>query len=102
MVDATDSAKVRAEELGVNLDDVQGSGQDGRILVSDVEAAASGIDASEAEEQFMVRLNPATGLGGYAFDADFAVLADERYRLTREQYEKYSDKHNGLRVIVKA
>jgi pyruvate/2-oxoglutarate dehydrogenase complex dihydrolipoamide acyltransferase (E2) component len=37
---ATTAAKERAAELGVNLDSVTGSGLNGRITVSDVEAAA--------------------------------------------------------------
>lgn len=41
-VDATDEAKARAEALGVDIRTVQGTGADGRVLVSDVEAAAGG------------------------------------------------------------
>jgi pyruvate dehydrogenase E2 component (dihydrolipoamide acetyltransferase) len=37
---ATTAAKERAEELGVDLANVTGSGLNGRITVSDVEAAA--------------------------------------------------------------
>lgn len=36
----TDAAARRAEELGVDLADVSGSGEGGRVTVSDVEAAA--------------------------------------------------------------
>jgi large subunit ribosomal protein L20 len=39
-MDATEAAERKAEELGVNLADVGGSGAEGRILVEDVEEAA--------------------------------------------------------------
>jgi pyruvate/2-oxoglutarate dehydrogenase complex dihydrolipoamide acyltransferase (E2) component len=39
--ETTEAAVHRAEELGVDLSDVQGTGSRGRILVTDVEAAAS-------------------------------------------------------------
>jgi len=39
-VDATPAAEAKAEELGVDLAEVEGSGADGRVTVGDVEAAA--------------------------------------------------------------
>jgi pyruvate/2-oxoglutarate dehydrogenase complex dihydrolipoamide acyltransferase (E2) component len=39
-VDATDAARNKAWELGVDISSVQGTGKDGRITVDDVEAAA--------------------------------------------------------------
>src|ERR687894_207984 len=39
-VDATDAAERKAEELGVDLSAVEGTGQEGRITVGDVEKAA--------------------------------------------------------------
>jgi pyruvate/2-oxoglutarate dehydrogenase complex dihydrolipoamide acyltransferase (E2) component len=39
-VNATEGAMSAAEELGVDLRSVQGSGKDGRITKADVEAAA--------------------------------------------------------------
>lgn len=39
--DATDAAKEKAEELGVDLATVDGTGKDGRVTVNDVEAAAA-------------------------------------------------------------
>jgi pyruvate/2-oxoglutarate dehydrogenase complex dihydrolipoamide acyltransferase (E2) component len=44
--DATPAATAKAEEVGVDLTSVEGSGQDGRILVSDVDEAA---EAAEEE-----------------------------------------------------
>lgn len=38
--DATDAAVAKAEELDVDLSEVDGSGADGRITVEDVESAA--------------------------------------------------------------
>lgn len=39
-VDATPEAMERARELGVTLAKIEGTGQDGRVLVSDVEREA--------------------------------------------------------------
>lgn len=39
-VDATDAARRKAEELGVKLSDLDGTGSGGRVLVKDVERAA--------------------------------------------------------------
>jgi hypothetical protein len=39
-VDATDAARRKADELGVKLSDVKGTGSNGRVLVKDVERAA--------------------------------------------------------------
>ena len=39
--DATDAARKKAEELGVDLSEVEGSGAGGRITVKDVMSAAS-------------------------------------------------------------
>jgi large subunit ribosomal protein L20 len=41
-VEVTKAAERKAEELDVDLSDVEGSGQDGRITVGDVEKAAKG------------------------------------------------------------
>lgn len=38
--EVTEAAERKARELGVDLDDVKGTGSGGRILVKDVEAAA--------------------------------------------------------------
>ena len=40
--DVTDAAKSAADDLGVDLEDVKGTGADGRILVNDVKSAAKG------------------------------------------------------------
>ena len=40
VLDATEAASELADELGIDLADVEGSGEDGRILKGDVERAA--------------------------------------------------------------
>ena len=40
--DATDAAKQKAEQLGVDLSEIEGSGAGGRITVRDVISAAQG------------------------------------------------------------
>ncbi len=53
-VDATDAAEQKAEELDVDITEVEGSGQEGRVLVDDVEEAADEqgkINATDAAEQ---------------------------------------------------
>lgn len=53
-VDATDAAEEKAEELDVDITEVEGSGQEGRVLVDDVEEAADEqgkINATDAAEQ---------------------------------------------------
>jgi large subunit ribosomal protein L20 len=49
-VDATDAAERKAKELGVDLESVEGSGAQGRILVEDVERAAE-AEATDAAER---------------------------------------------------
>jgi pyruvate dehydrogenase E2 component (dihydrolipoamide acetyltransferase) len=53
-VEATDAAERRAEELEVDLESVEGSGSEGRVLVEDVEEAAEEegkVHATEAAER---------------------------------------------------
>lgn len=49
-VEATEAAEKLAEEEGVDLEEVEGTGQDGRVLVADVEAAAE-PDATDAARE---------------------------------------------------
>ena len=46
----TDAAQNRANELGVNIAEVQGTGQNGRVTVNDVEAHAANTQA-QAQQQ---------------------------------------------------
>jgi large subunit ribosomal protein L20 len=53
-VEATEAAEKKAEELGVDLESVEGTGAEGRVLVDDVEEAADDqgiVNATEAAEQ---------------------------------------------------
>jgi large subunit ribosomal protein L20 len=47
-VEATKAAERRANELGVDLAEVEGSGSEGRVLVEDVEEAGGEISATDA------------------------------------------------------
>jgi large subunit ribosomal protein L20 len=47
-VEATDAAERKADELDVNLTEVEGSGSGGRVLVEDVEEAGGEISATDA------------------------------------------------------
>jgi len=51
-VDATDAARRQAQELGMDLTEIEGTGTDGRIIVSDVvEAAETMEDGTSGEEE---------------------------------------------------
>ncbi len=67
-VEATDAAERDAEELGVDLTEVEGSGEEGRVLVEDVEEAAENdvnvTDAAERKaEELGVDLSAVEGTG---------------------------------------
>ena len=68
-VEATEAAERDAEELGVDLEEVEGTGVEGRILVEDVEEAAGEdeINATEAAgrkaEELDVDLSTVEGTG---------------------------------------
>ncbi len=50
-VDATDAARREARERGVDLTKVEGTGSDGRIIVTDVVEAAEAMQAGEEESE---------------------------------------------------
>lgn len=50
-VDATPAAEVAAEEHGVDLSQVEGSGMEGRVVKADVEAAAAEAEDEAAEAE---------------------------------------------------
>lgn len=113
MAEATDNARAKAEELGVDIEEVEGTGQDGRVIVSDVEAFASSAEPQaepQAEAQaepepaplVTARLNPSTQLGGYGFEDGFSVFAGKTYPLSEDEYKKYSKvKRRDKQVLVK-
>jgi pyruvate/2-oxoglutarate dehydrogenase complex dihydrolipoamide acyltransferase (E2) component len=50
-VDATDAARREARERGVDLTKIEGTGADGRIIITDVVEAAEAIQAGEGESE---------------------------------------------------
>src|SRR3712207_5741384 len=50
-VDATDAARREARERGVDLTKIEGTGADGRIIVTDVVEAAEAMQAGEEESR---------------------------------------------------
>lgn len=66
-VEATGAAERKADELDVNLADVEGSGSEGRVLVEDVEEAGGEISATDAArskaEELEVDLAEVEGTG---------------------------------------
>ena len=66
-VEATGAAEPRAEELDVNLSEVEGTGSEGNVLVEDVEPAAGEVKATDAArrkaEELGVDLSAVEGTG---------------------------------------
>ena len=60
-VDATDAARRQARELGVDLTKIEGTGADGRIIVSDVIEAAEAMGDGAAGEEAVQQLQEAAG-----------------------------------------
>jgi large subunit ribosomal protein L20 len=85
-VEATEAAERKADELDVNLADVEGSGSEGRVLVEDVEEAGGEISATDAArskaEELEVDLATVQGTG-----------ANER--ITVGDVEKAAKEENG-------
>ena len=77
-LDASDAAKREAEELGVDLSQVEGTGSGGRIIVSDVVEASKDAARREAEE-LGVDLSQVegTGPGGLVTVKDVTSLGEE-------------------------
>ncbi len=66
-VEATEAAERRAEELDVDLSEVEGTGSEGHVLVEDVEDAADEVKATDAArrkaEELGVDLTKVEGTG---------------------------------------
>lgn len=103
MAEVTEAAQARAEELEVDLSGIEGSGVDGRVLVEDVEAAASANQVeAEPEEKEVYVFNKATGLVGFTFGDGKKFKTGVRYALDSEGVEKYAKtRHNGHQMLVK-
>ena len=86
-VEATDAAERRAEELDVDLESVEGSGAEGRVVIEDVEEAAEEegkVHATEAAERKARELGvnlaevEGTGQGGRITVGDVQKAAKAR------------------------
>lgn len=62
-VDATPKAREKAEELGVDISGIEGSGDGGKVTVDDVKKAAEKRDAEE-EQRANVRPSETTAANG--------------------------------------
>src|SRR5919202_1699931 len=60
-IEATDAARRQARELGVDLTKIEGTGADGRIIVSDVVEAAEAMGDGAAGEEAVQQLQEAAG-----------------------------------------
>ncbi len=56
-VEATEAAERKADELDVDLEEIEGSGSGGRVLVEDVEKAGGEASATDAAERKADELN---------------------------------------------
>ena len=86
-VDATEAAERRAEDLDVDLESVEGSGAEGRVVIEDVEEAAEEegkVHATEAAERKAKELGvdlsavEGTGQGGRITVGDVEIAAKAR------------------------
>lgn len=87
MADATPAAQELAEEKGIDLGNVKGSGKDGRVLVEDVEAALEerSEDAEEGKDVTRAEAGDAEAEAAEGRTQDFlSDLADDK----REQVGK--------------
>src|ERR687885_900687 len=60
-IEATDAARRQARELGVDLTKIEGTGADGRIIVSDVIEAAEAMEVGAGGEESEISENGAAG-----------------------------------------
>ena len=83
-VEATEAAERKAEELEVDLEEVEGSGFSGRVLADDVEEAAWGANATDAAQRKAEELGidlatvEGTGADGRITVADVESAAKEQ------------------------
>jgi pyruvate/2-oxoglutarate dehydrogenase complex dihydrolipoamide acyltransferase (E2) component len=95
---ATEAAQKKAEEAGVDVAKVEGTGADGAVTVRDVEEKAA-----EPEKRFRVKLNPALGqsldlveVGGRIFRGGEAV-SEREFEALKEAKDPYS----GVQLLLK-
>lgn len=112
-VNATEPAQKLADEKGIDLSGVGGSGSGGQITKADVEALVAAQDQAQQsvpdeppKEPVPVYLNPATLLGGYDSGDGLELKAGERKVLSHEDYQRYKNRKveiagRDLNVLVK-
>lgn len=100
---ATDAAKKEAQEKGMDLSSVEGSGSGGKVTKADV---------AEAEEKFLVFANPSFGswkhsvmdeygLRDFYRDPNENPAGPQAQMLTAEEYDKFNDVRDGASVLLK-
>lgn len=52
-------------------------------------------------QKFAVKINPDTNLYGHQFTKDFGLTAYQKRLVTQEEYDRYNERHNGLRILIK-
>lgn len=98
---ATKAAEEKAEQKGVEVSSLEGSGKGGKVTAQDVE---------KADEKFLVWVNPEVGSYRHVFE-DGRVLYrnpsdnpegyDAQF-LSEREFEQYaSEEHNGLKVLLR-
>lgn len=110
---ATDSARQSAEEKGIDLSSVKGSGSGGQVTKSDVEQAsapeAESATAEEAPEKlFYVKVNPALGqyqskvvVGDQEFLPGDEVATNIVSQSEYEELKKAKDPEHGIQLLLK-
>ncbi len=66
-INATDAAQEKADAFGVDLAEVAGTGQEGKVTADDVDRAAGDGQADNAK---FVTLDPVFGVGEYVVSGD--------------------------------
>ena len=95
-LDASDAARRQAEELGVDLSQVEGTGSEGRIIVSDVVEASEDAARREAEELGVdISQVEGTGPGGLVTVKDLTSLGEESEDQATDQAGQVTEQVQG-------
>ncbi len=114
---ATDAAIRKAEELGVDISAVEGTGSEGQVTAPDVERTAAELEqaaqeARQAQEEadqnaaeenrvFRVRLNPALGPNTDGVDVG-GTFYREGSKVTQKEFEELRKaKIGGVQALLK-
>ena len=97
MSEATEAAQRKAEELGVDIASVEGTGSGGNVTVSDVEAKAT-----EPTQPVRVAVNPALEAQSYTTGDGDTYYRDTPREVSQEKYEDLRKiRIGGRQAIVK-